>query len=91
MTKQYLRKLASEGFSIIPVNENKIPIGKWKERQTIPYTSEQIESIEAPLWGMVTGINDIECIDIDLKVITGLSEQKAWWTEYLSQIGRAHV
>ena len=84
MTKQYLRKLASEGFSIIPVNENKIPIGKWKERQTTPYTSDQIESIEAPLWGMVTGINDIECIDIDLKVITGLAEQKAWWKEYLS-------
>ena len=84
MTKQYLRKLASEGFSIIPVNENKIPIGKWKERQITPYTSDELESIEAPLWGMVTGINDIECIDIDLKVITGLAEQKAWWGEYVS-------
>jgi len=84
MTKAYLRKLASEGLSIIPVNENKIPIGKWKDRQTKPYTPDEIEAINAPIWGMVTGINDIECIDVDLKVIVGLAEQKAWWDEYLS-------
>jgi hypothetical protein len=34
--------------------------------------------------GIVTGYNDLECIDIDLKVIKSLKEQQDFWNEYLN-------
>jgi hypothetical protein len=86
MTKSYLRKLATLGYSIIPVDQDKRPIGSWKANQTKARTADEVESLDAPLYGLVTGVNDVECIDIDLKVIVGLQEQKEWWAEYLSFI-----
>ena len=83
MKKTYLRKLASEGFSIIPVEENKKPKGGWKKYQKEHRTPDEVEQLNAPLYGLVCGYNDVECIDVDLKVIVGLKEQKEWWAEYL--------
>ena len=83
MTKSYLRKLATLGYSIIPVNELKKPIGKWKSYQNIHRTADEVENLSAPDFGIVTGYNDIECIDVDLKIFSSLQEQKEWWKEYL--------
>ena len=83
MKKSYLRKLASEGFSIIPVTAEKIPTGKWEQYQKKARTPDQVEALNADMYGLVCGINDVECIDIDLKVIIGFQEQKSWWAEYL--------
>lgn len=84
MEKSYLRKLADCGLSIIPVDENKCPIGAWKKHQTIARTKEEIESLNSPLYGIITGYNNIEVIDIDLKVFATLQEQNDFWNEYLS-------
>jgi hypothetical protein len=86
MTKSYLRKLASLGYSIIPVDQDKRPIGSWKINQTKARSADEVEQLDSPLYGLVTGVNDVECIDVDLKVIVGLQEQKEWWSEYLSFI-----
>jgi len=83
MKKAYLRKLASEGFSIIPVEDDKRPKGPWKKYQKEHRTPDEVEALDAPLYGLICGYNDVECIDVDLKVIVGLKEQKEWWSEYL--------
>lgn len=86
MTKTYLRKLASLGYSIIPVDEQKRPIGAWKKYQTEARSPDEVEQLDSPLYGLVAGVNDLEVIDVDLKVIVGLQEQKQWWKEYISFI-----
>ncbi len=84
MTKSYLRKLATLGYSIIPVNEEKVPIGKWKAYQIKTRTPDEVEMLSSPFYGIATGHNDIECIDVDLKIFSSLQEQKEWWKEYLN-------
>tara|TARA_R110000868_G_scaffold168322_3_gene403033 strand:+ start:1591 stop:3834 length:2244 start_codon:yes stop_codon:yes gene_type:complete len=84
ITKSYLKKLASIGYSIIPVESDKRPKGSWKEFQTKHRTSDEIELLDSPLFGLVTGYNNIECIDVDLKVIVGLKDQKEWFDEYIA-------
>lgn len=84
MNKSVLKKLVDCGFSIIPVDENKCPIGAWKKYQTEARTKEEIDSLNSPLYGLITGYNNLEVIDVDLKVFSTLQEQNDFWNEYLS-------
>jgi hypothetical protein len=84
MDKSILKKLVDCGFSIIPVDENKTPIGAWKKYQTEARNKTEIDSLTSPLYGLITGYNDLEVIDIDLKVFATLQEQNDFWNEYLS-------
>ena len=84
MDKSILKKLVDCGFSIIPVDANKTPIGAWKKYQTEARSKIEIDALESPLFGLVTGYNDLEVIDIDLKVFATLQEQNEFWNEYLS-------
>lgn len=83
ITKDYLKKLAGLGYSIIPCSSIKAPIEeKWT---TLPFkTSEEIDLLNAPLYGCRAGFNDIECIDVDLKVLPSLPDRQKWWDEYIS-------
>jgi len=83
MEKHYLKKLAENGFSVIPCAENKAPIGAWKKYQTEARTPEQIESLTSPKFGIVTGYNNLEVIDVDCKVLSSLKEQKEFWDEFI--------
>jgi len=84
ITKDYIKKLGSIGFSIIPVDEKKVPIGSWKQYQTSKRTSDELDFLNCSKYGLVTGFNDLEVIDIDLKVLGTVSEKKEWWDEYLA-------
>ena len=84
MNKSLLKKLVDCGFSIIPVDENKTPIGAWKKYQTEARSKDEIDLLTSPLYGLITGYNDLEVIDIDLKVFSTLQEQNDFWNEYLS-------
>jgi hypothetical protein len=82
MTKEYAKKLVSLGFSIIPCKENKAPDdgNGW---QTNPVkTIQDIDKLNPARWGCRTGYNDIECIDVDLKVLKSIPERNEWWNEY---------
>jgi len=83
MEKHYLKKLAETGFSIIPCADNKAPIGAWKKYQSEARTPEEIELLSSPKFGIVTGFNNLEVIDIDCKTLSTLKEQKEFWDEYL--------
>lgn len=82
MELHYLKKLAENGFSIIPCGENKAPIGAWKKYQTEARTPKQIEQLSSPRYGIVTGYNNLEVIDIDCKTLSTLKEQQDFWNEY---------
>ena len=84
MNKSVLKKLVDCGFSIIPVDENKCPIGLWKKYQNESRTKEEIDNLNSPLYGLITGYNNLEVIDVDLKVFSTLQEQNDFWNEYLS-------
>jgi hypothetical protein len=82
---QKINKLIDSNYSIIPIGDNKVPIGKWKDRQTQPYTKDEFEPLynRCKGFGIVTGYNNVEVIDIDLKVLKSLKEQQDFWNEYI--------
>ena len=84
MEKSFLKRLADSDLSIIPVALDKRPIGVWKTYQTTARTKEQIDLLESPLYGIITGYKGVEVIDVDLKVFATLKEQIDFWDELLS-------
>ena len=84
--KNYLKYL--QYFSLITVTSEKIPNHKWKEQQTKRLSPEEFQRhLENPTTdnvGIVTGFEDLEVIDIDLKVFSTTSEKNNFWNEYLS-------
>jgi len=83
MEKHYLKKLSENGYSVIPCGENKAPLGAWKKHQEVARTTDEIELLNSPKFGLVTGYNNLEVIDIDCKTLSTLKEQKDFWDEYL--------
>lgn len=95
-TKKALKFL--ENFSIITVSENKIPNFTWKKYQSekiLPVDfirqyeykggiikKDQTEIPATDNFGIVTGFEHLECIDVDLKVFSTAKEQKEFWEEY---------
>lgn len=87
-----------EHFSIISVAENKIPNFSWKKYQNekilpaefikqyeykggiIKKDGQEIPKTDN--FGIVTGFEHLECIDVDLKVFSTAKEQKEFWEEY---------
>lgn len=84
MEKSLLKKLVDTGHSIIPVAADKTPIGAWKKYQTEQRNKEQIDQLDSANYGLITGYNKLEVIDIDLKVFATLQEQNDFWNEYYS-------
>ena len=84
--KKYLKYL--QYFSLITVTSEKIPNHKWKEQQTKRLSPEEFQRhLENPTTanvGIVTGFEDLEVIDIDLKVFSTTSEKNNFWNEYQS-------
>ena len=83
MELHYLKKLAESGFSVIPCKETKAPDGAWKKYQEVARTPEEVELLKSAKFGIVTGFNNLEVIDVDLKVFATLKEQKEFWDEYI--------
>lgn len=83
-----LNKLIDDGYSVLFADENKRPVCQWKKLQEKAYTKEEIERAYKNernfLAGIITGYNNLECIDIDLKVFSSLQEQNEFWNEYIS-------
>jgi hypothetical protein len=84
MEKSFLRKLVDCGHSIIPVDDKKTPVGAWKKYQTTARNKDEVEALNSPLYGLITGFNNLEVIDIDCKVFATLKEQNDFWSEFHS-------
>lgn len=81
-------KLIEDGFSLITVAENKAPNIKWKQYQTQAVDADNFTNFfNLPTTagaGIVTGYNNLEVIDVDLKVFATVSEREDFWRELLS-------
>ena len=75
-------------FSLIAVNDNKKPNHLWKSCQTekMSWSDLEVELLKVSNFGIVTGFEDLECIDIDLKVFSTAKEQKEFFEEYIGYL-----
>ena len=75
-------------FSLVAVNDDKRPNHKWKICQTekMSWYDLELELLKVSNFGIVTGFEDLECIDIDLKVFSTAKEQKEFFEEYLGYL-----
>lgn len=88
-------KLLDSGFSLITATANKKPNMKtWKPYQSTPISKQEFSKAynsidttgQTEIIGILTGYNNLEVIDIDLKVFPTLPEQEAFWKELHSYI-----
>lgn len=73
-------------FSIICIGDNKVPAFPWKMQQQTKLSAEEFtkhfQHEKTKGIGIVTGFEDLEVIDIDLKVLSTAEEQREFWDEY---------
>lgn len=83
--ENYLKLL--DYFSLITVTKDKIPNFKWKEQQVRKLSPEEFtkryNSPSTNNVGIVTGFEDLEVVDVDLKVFSTTREKEEFWEEYL--------
>jgi hypothetical protein len=79
-----------DNFSLLVVGQNKIPLTKWKENQTVKLSQDdflkQLNNPAATGIGIITGFEDLEVIDVDLKVFSTVNEMQSFWAEYLNTL-----
>jgi hypothetical protein len=101
MEESKIKKLL-EKFSLVTVANNKIPNFTWKSLQSEKLSEKDFfdrynyqggyfkqDGSERPAtdaFGIVTGFEFLEVIDIDLKVLSTAQEQKSFWNEYLGYL-----
>ena len=93
-------KALCENFSLITVGQSKTPNFPWKKSQTEKLTFSEFsknynykggifrkdgsEIAATSNFGVVTGYDNLQCIDVDLKVLPTAKERKDFWDEYIS-------
>jgi hypothetical protein len=83
-------RLVQAGFSIIPIREDKRPCMKWKDYQTRKATSEELQELthryQPGGFGIVTGVDGLECVDVDLKNFPTLQEGQTFFKEFTEML-----
>jgi hypothetical protein len=98
--------LLNSGLSVITIGKSKRPNFSWKDSQTKPMPVEKLteygnysggiikrdgEEIEPTQgFGIVCGLDGLEVIDVDLKVLPSLLDQKDFWASFL-QLLKDHI
>ncbi|MFY8161709.1 MAG: hypothetical protein ACOVNU_10305, partial [Candidatus Kapaibacteriota bacterium] len=79
-------RLLDSNLSLIPIGEQKKPSILWKKHQTEIISKEEFSKHydSAKGIGIITGFNNLEVIDVDLKVLSSLKEQQDFWNELIS-------
>mgnify|MGYP003639494627 CR=1 FL=1 len=88
-----------QSYSLVTVGDDKKPNFTWSINQEEKLTESEFlkrytykggiikkdgtELTPTKNIGLITGFNDLECIDIDLKVFSTNSEKEEFWNEYL--------
>lgn len=99
MNKERLIKLIKDGYSVTPLNNKKPILLGWQNTHLLEHDIERIfndnfvvntfedgtsKNYSFNSWGLKTGYNNVEVIDIDLKVFSSLQDQKEWFNEFIS-------
>ena len=95
ITLERCYRLLDEGFSLITAQADKKPNQlTWKQYQTQAITKDEFRkayisettSTKTEIVGIITGFNNLEVIDIDLKVFATLPDQEDFWKELYDYI-----
>jgi hypothetical protein len=97
---EYCFRLLQDGFSLLTVGENKTPNFSWKPNQKQQIAKAEFEKrynyaggtflkrgdeMKPTVGvGIITGFNNLEVLDIDLKVFKNLKQQQDFWNELLA-------
>lgn len=89
-------------FSLITVGENKVPNFPWAASQSKKtdysqfiknynykggiFKKDGTEIQPTANFGIVTGFEHLECLDVDLKVFSTAKEQTNWWADFYNYI-----
>lgn len=87
---EHLNRLIDCGFSLICIGDGKKPNHPWKGNQTVPFSKEEFkffyENPDTKGVGIATGYNNLEVIDIDLKILPTLQDQQDFWQELYTML-----
>ena len=83
MDKQFINQLLDIGFNIMPINNDKTPKQNWKTFQDTKIKSLDEFKVISEYYALICGFNDVEVIDIDLKILPDLPAKKAFFDELL--------
>ena len=72
------------GYGVIPLRDDKRPIGAWKELQTTP--KSPIDMTKSNSYGLICGVNDVEVLDLDYKVLPSEKDKDSHYNTMLSFI-----
>ena len=95
ITLERCYRLLDTGFSLITAQADKKPNQlTWKQYQTNAITKDEFRkayisettSTKTEIVGIITGFNNLEVIDIDLKVFATLPDQEDFWKELYDYI-----
>ncbi len=95
ITLERCYRLLDEGFSLITAQADKKPNQlTWKQYQTNAISKDEFRkayisettTTKSEIVGIITGFNNLEVIDIDLKVFPTLPDQEDFWNELHSYI-----
>jgi hypothetical protein len=86
MKYENIKKLIALGYNVIPLNDDKTPKKAWKDFQDKPVNT----CVESNYYGLICGYNDVECIDVDLKVLASKQERDEF-IKHLSEYIDNHI
>src|SRR5574344_259530 len=86
MDRAYLDQLLQIGYNVMPINEDKTPRQGWKK-----YQDEKINNLDefrsiTDYYALICGFNDVEVIDVDLKVLPSKTERDDFWKNLLAML-----
>lgn len=86
-------KFLEQDFSLTVVDDKKASICKWTELQTKKLTKEEFTKIytshKAAGAALITGYDNLEVVDVDLKVFSTTPEKEEFWNTLLSLLREA--
>jgi len=72
------------GYGVIPLRDNKEPIGAWKKLQTTPKSPNDM--FKTNNYGLICGVNNVEVLDLDYKVLPSEEDKDKHYNTMLSFI-----
>lgn len=82
MNHNYIKQLIDQGVNCIPINSDKTPKKSWKQ-----YQDQKVDKFhQSDFYALICGYSDIECIDIDLKVLPSKKERDDFYLNLCQMI-----
>lgn len=76
----------ASGFNCMPINQNKTPMQGWKKWQDEKIEDLSVFNRQSDYYGLICGYNDIECIDVDLKIFPAKQDRLNFAKEFFDML-----